>query len=250
MSYRFFLTIILAVGLLVGSGMTTSSSSVSAEDSAAAMLETAAQSMLALDSFHFVVSTPVGKTSYADLVELDVITGDVLRPNSFQTEFSVSLAFVKLNLSAIGIGSDIWVTDPLNKDGGYIQVAGGDANALPPLALLNPDELIQTALAAVQDPTVSGEAEINGESTTVITGSIDPSQIFVEGTPVPDDFLANLGPIGITFWVNDQNQIVRLELEGAFLPGEDPDAVVVRRIDISGFNEPVEISAPAPQEAN
>ena len=212
----------------------------------AALLETAAQAMLDLNTFHFVVSTPVGITTFLDAVELVDIQGDVLRPASFRAEFTIGLAFVKLGLKAIGVNEKIWVSDPLSGDGSFIQVTGGGSDNLPPTVLLNPDQLIATALELVQNPVVAGTETIDGIETTRVDGTFDPAELIDFGTPVAGDMLTNAGPLEISFWLDEQNRIVRLEITGPFLPGESADIPVVRRIDLSKFDEPIVIEAPAP----
>ena len=87
-----------------------SGSHVTAQDDstdAQAIVEEAAATMLDLDSFHFSVTTPVGKTILADQAELTGIKGDVLRPDSFQAQFTIELGFISLDLHAIGIGGNL-----------------------------------------------------------------------------------------------------------------------------------------------
>ena len=236
------LALALAFGILASAG---ASAFAQEDQDATALLDASAATMLELNTFHFVVSTPEGTTTFLDAVELVDIQGDVVRPNSFRAEFRIALAFVKLSLEAIGIGSNIWVSDPLSGDGSFIKVSDGSSENLPPTILLNPDELIAAALELVQEPVVAGTESIDGTETTRVNGTFDPAQLIDFGTPVADELLTNVGPLDISFWIDDQDRIIRLEIAGPFLPGETADAAIVRRIDLSKFNEIVVVEAPA-----
>jgi hypothetical protein len=44
-------------------------------------------------------------------------------------------------------------------------------------------------------------------------------------------------------WIDTERLVRRVELTGAILEGEADD--IIRRVDLSAFNEPVDIQAPA-----
>jgi hypothetical protein len=210
----------------------------------ASLLDEAAKTMLELDSFHFSVSTPLGKTMLADQVELEGIEGDVVRPDAFRAEFSVELGFVSLNLRAIGIGSNLWVSDPTQGGDQYIELTGAAQETLPPQALLNPDQLVMLAVSLLRDPVIKGNAEIDGTSVVNVEGTFDPNDLQSLGTPVPDEILSNVDPLTVNLWIDEEHRIRRAEFAGALLPSEQDAGPIVRRVDLSAFNEPVTIEPP------
>ncbi len=208
------------------------------------LLQSSATAMLELESFHFVFSTPVGKTILADEVFLESVEGDVVRPMSFQATFEVSLAFLTLDLNAVGIDENIWISNPL-EGGKFEQVSGEGEETLPPLPFLNPDALIQEAVSQIQNPQITGDEEIDGVETTVVIGEFDPDAITVDGTPIADALAGELEPLGLTLWIDADHRVIRAEFSGGLLPSEIGAGRIVRRIDLSQFNEPVVIVAPA-----
>jgi hypothetical protein len=218
------------------------------EPDPAALLDETAEAMLAIDSFHFAITTPVGKTMLEDGIELAGVQGDVVRPDIFQVTFTVDLGIASLDLEAIGIGSELWVANPL-EGGNFIRIAGeGEEISIPPLALLNPDQLIRDAIALLRDPVYEGTEEIDGREVRVISGVFDPADLQVLGTPVSEQFLSGLEPLDVLLAIDDANRIVRAEFSGALLPSEQGAGRIVRRVDLSNFDEPVVITPPETAE--
>jgi hypothetical protein len=236
--------LILTTLFLVCSTIITQASAQDDSQDPAALLDAAAQTMLELDSFHFLVSTPLGKTMLADQVELSAIEGDVVRPASFRAQFTVELGFVSLNLSAIGIGSQLWVSDPTQGDDQYVELTGAFDETLPPQALLNPDRLVMLAVSLLKDPVIKGTVEIDGTSVVNVEGTFDPNDLESLGTPVPDELLSNVDPLTVNLWIDEEDRIRRAEFAGALLPSEQDAGPIVRRVDLSAFNEPVTIEPP------
>ncbi len=212
------------------------------EGDAVVLLEQATRTMLDLESFHFNLTTPVGKTFLVSDVELVSIEGDVLRPMSFQANFSVKLAFITLPLEARGIDTTIWVQEPLT--GTFIKVGGELEESLPPLDFLNPDWLLQQALSLIEEPVVAGTEELDGVAVTRIDGTLDMSFTAGLATPLPSGILNTDGVLPISLWIDDQSRLIRAEFAGPLLASETDAGQIVRRIDLSAFDEPVEITPP------
>jgi hypothetical protein len=238
----------LTLALLIAAGGMLSSAPVSAQEpeaEAMALLEAASEAMLDLESFHFVFTTPTGSTLLESQVELTRVEGDLVRPDRFQAEFSVSLAFIRLTLSAVGIGTTLWVQDPLSGEDTYIQITGGpgqDEN-IPPLALLNPDVLVREALQQIENPEITGTEERDGQQLQQVEGQFDAASVIDfngDGSEAEE-----LDPLQVTFWIDEENRVVQMEFYGPLLPAEQGTGRIVRRVELSAFNEPVEIMEPA-----
>lgn len=213
------------------------------ENDATAILERSAETMLDLESFHFVITTPVGKTLLTDGVELNRVEGDVVRPMAFQATFSVDLGIASFDLQAIGIDTTLWVANPL-EGGAFTRLTGGADQPVPPLALLNPDQLIMQAVNLIQEPVVEGSEEIEGLETTLISGTFDPSDITIAGTPVVESFTGDIDPLTVMLWIDGDSRVVRAEFSGALLPSEQGGGRIIRRVDLSRFDEPLTIEPP------
>lgn len=219
----------------------------SAQDPAA-LLAQAAQTMSALSSFHFELTSVNGKTQFVEGIELDTVTGDVLRPLSFKADATIGFALASITITIVSIDGHTWMTDPFSSDGSFTDLGQADLGALDPTVLINPDRLILPALDTVQNPTIAGSEKINDVETTRVDGTVDiGAALDLAATPMA----AEETPVDIAFpesmpfsaWIDTQNQVVRVELTGPILQNEDND--IVRRIDFSAFNEPVDIQPPA-----
>lgn len=222
--------------------------SVSAQDDAKAQLDKTAAAMLALKTFHFDLETTAGTTTFQDAFELKSVTGDVVRPNSFQAKVEVKLAIVSLTLEAIGIEGNIWVKSPLGGEDAFIQVTGGDSDLqLPPTILLNPDQLVSEALKYLDNPQIGEPEELDGQQMTVVTGTFDPRTLINGGTPTAElgDFNPASQPLDVKAWIDDQDRLVRIDFSGPLFSFEEGSGRLVRSITFSNFDADVTITQPA-----
>jgi len=223
-------------------------SAVRAQDDAQAQLDKTAAAMLALKTFHFDLETTVGTTTFQDAFELKSVTGDVVRPNSFQAKVEVKLAIVSLTLEAIGIHGNIWVKSPLGGGDTFIQVTGGDTDLqLPPTILLNPDQLVGEALKYLDNPQIGDPEELDGQQMTVVTGTFDPSKLINGGTPTAElgDLNPASQPLDVKAWIDDQDRLVRIDFSGPLFSFEEGAGRLVRSITFSDFDADVTISQPS-----
>lgn len=216
---------------------------LAAQEDAAALLAQSAETMADLDSFHFELTTPRGQTLFMENLELAGLEGDVARPDRFRATATAKAAIIEVSVDVVGIGTRLWVTDPTAEEERYVELdaaaaAGADGAALTDL--LNPDRVLLEAVALIDAPAIGGEDEIDGEETTRIDGTVDLSRIASMATPVPG--LRTDQPFPISVWIDAEGRVRRLEMDGPLTTAESPD--VVRRLDLSAFDEPVAIEPP------
>ncbi|MDP9365152.1 MAG: LppX_LprAFG lipoprotein [Chloroflexota bacterium] len=244
---RRFPTILLAlvaVCLLLPGASAASSRQDDAE--ANDLLQRAAETMAGLDSFHFELSTPRGQTLFMENLELAGLGGDVQRPDRFRANVAARAAIVELSVRVVGIGTRLWVTNPMSQDEAFQEIdlgqgtADGGTDGAALVDLLNPDRILLQAVERIDEPTVVGEDEIDGTTVTRVDGTVDLSQIRADGTPVPG--LLTDDPLPVSIWIDDAGRVVRLELDGPLTTAEPPD--VLRRLDLSAFDEPIDIQPP------
>jgi len=219
------------------------------DQDARSLLDQTAAAMKPVQSFHFQMTTPRGKSQITNQVELDGIEGDVQRPDRFRVTFKAKAAIISLTIKAIGIGSQIWVTDPMSRDEKWIKVNGGDSGDVPLPDILNPDRLLLAAVDLVQDPKIAGQDDIDGTKTTRIKGTFDPKQVQQQvndltGTPVPElSSLTSDQPIPVKIWIDEANRLRRVEFDGPLTTADESD--VVRVFDLTNIDVPVDIQPPA-----
>jgi lipoprotein LprA len=217
---------------------------------AAQLLTNAAMAMTKLKSFQFELSTVQGQSTILRNLELVGVKGAVERPDRFEATITAKVAIVTVDVDIVGIGAQLWVTDPLAREKSYIQVTGGDEDAAQTEALatlINPDRLLLAAVGLVKAPVIDGTESIDGVQTTRVTGTVDLSTIGALAGATPEagsvSDLLILGTMPITVWIDGDNHVRSLELEGPLTKDETPD--VIRRLDLTDFDEPVDIENPA-----
>jgi lipoprotein LprA len=215
-----------------------------ADADAVALLQQATTTMGELDSFHFELTTPRGETLLIENIELASLSGDVQRPDRFRAAATAKAAIIDVEVIVIGVGTRLWVTDPLSDGERWIEfdiseMTGEDPGAL--VDLLNPDRVLLTAIRLVEDPVIVGDDELDGVETTIVEGYFDPARIAELATPVPGLRLDQ--PLLAAAWIDNTGLVHRIEIEGPLTNAESDN--VVRRLDLSAFNEPVEIEPPA-----
>lgn len=105
-----------------------------------------------------------------------------------------------------------------------------------PTGLLAGERSFPNALRQITEATTEAEERVNGVNTYRIRAGLDPS--LVEGLTL----LASGREREATLWVATEGRHL-VKAEVAFtVPGQDDDTVVT--VDLSEFNEPVEIEAP------
>lgn len=224
------------------------------EADAAALLRRAATVMADLRSFHFELSTPQGATQVMEAFELVGVEGDVLRPDRYRATVEARAAVVELSLEVIGIGDRVWISDPTSATGGFVELPMDEATSpeerLRLANLLNPDVLWLAALSLVTDAAVVGENSIDGEPVTRVDGVLDLARIAAFAPSEAGgaaEAAASLPRLPVSVWLTASGHLRRLEAEGAILEGEAPD--VVRRLDLTRFDEPVTIEPPEESRA-
>ena len=255
----FIVAVVLLLQGLFALSLTSAAPSTSQDDAEArAILEGAATAMAGVQSFQFSLTTEQGQTIIMDTLELKDVNGAVQRPDRFQATVSASVAILNVDVEVVGIGTQVWVKNPLGQAAGgeeYIEVDLSEVGAEQALAeLVNPDRILLRAVDLLENPVVRGEDEIDGVATTVIEGTFDPNDAIgmVQGTPEADGAAATedalesgldfAGPIPTLIWIDGDGLVRRIRVEGPIIASEESD--VVRRLDIFAYNEPVEIVAP------
>lgn len=237
-------TVLFALVLGLSGGLFAQSGAQEEPSDVSALLDSSAAAMSDLESFHFLITTPVGKTLLLGEAELTQVDGDVVRPFAFHATADITFGFATLAVEAIGIDDEIWISNPL-EGGAFMPVSDALGQELPPLTFFNPDQLILQAIGMIQDPSISGRESLNGMETTVVKGFFDPAAITFNGTPVVQEITDNLTPLEVTLWIDDLNRVIQADFSGALLPSEQGGGRIVRRVELSEFDQVLPIEPPA-----
>ncbi len=218
---------------------TTIQDQVTGDEDAVALLRNAAAAMADLESFQFEIDTIRGETTIFDGLSIDLIEGAVRRPYDFTATVTVGLPIGNLDVTAVGLDGSAWVEDPLNA-GEWIALEGGEDL----VALINPDTLIVSSIGLIQDATIDGTEQIDGEETTVVAGFVDFAATAeqLSGGEVALPAEVSTEPLPVLVWIDAHGHVLEIEVSGPILASESSD--VVRAIRFFEFDEPVEIERP------
>ncbi len=210
------------------------------EPEATSLLRDAAAAMAGLDTFQFEIATTRGQSTILQGLEVETITGAVRRPFDFTATVAVGLPFGSIELTAVGVDGRAYIQDPLS-NGEWIELEGSEQA----VALINPDTLILSSIGVIQDARIEGTEDIDGAATTRVAGTIDfaASAERLGGGAVELPAEISSEPVDLLVWVDGQNRIVEIEIAGPLVATESDD--VVRTVSFFGFDEPVDIEAPA-----
>jgi hypothetical protein len=106
--------------------------------------------------------------------------------------------------------------------------------------LLDPTAILIGAAEAISQPVIVGEEQIDGITVTRIAGVADPSDM---DAGAANPLLTTAEPLPVELSITDDGYIVGLWLDGALIRADSED--VVRRMELSDFDQPVQIEAPA-----
>jgi lipoprotein LprA len=208
-----------------------------ADADAEALLAASATAMGAVQSFHFVITIDNGEIVILDRLELTRAEGDVEKPHTLKVSVNGKIKVLPVTANVIIIGEDVWAAVTPRADE-YAKIDPDRVEKLEMTTEFDPTTVLLKAIEYVDNPVIVGTEELNGVATTVVEGPVDLTQID-SGTP-----RAGLAqqPVSVRIWVDGANLVQRLQVIGPLLESE-PEGIV-HQLDLSKFNEPVNIVAP------
>lgn len=199
---------------------------------AAQVLAGAADAVKQLRSFHFVLTHENGSTPIVLSLNLVRAEGDIVAPDRLRGELKATQGAFGATMKVVAIGKDLWLTDPIV---GKWQKLGQNINIHDIFA---PDKGVPELLRNARNGQVTGEETIGGVRSRLVHATVDGgalqaiAPIAQQGRDVP-----------VTIWVGKDDALVRrIDIEGPLTDKEKPD--IRRRLDLSKFNQQIEITAP------
>jgi lipoprotein LprG len=204
------------------------------EGDAQQILQDAIPAMQALSSFSFTYDVqrpsdapPIQGT---DVVALD---GSVDDEGGMRARIDILQGGIPLQIDFIAVGDTHYVENPITRSWQSVPAATS------PVGELNLGASAINILEKVQDPEYEGRSEVDGAAVHQVSGTVAAEDVegIVQALRVDHSF-----PVDV--WVGVEDDLVRrIVLTGPATPAEHEDTV--RTIDLSGFDEPVEIEPPA-----
>lgn len=242
LSRRTFIGTAIAAGALAQAAPllaqeSTPVSRAEGESDAVAVLKAAGAAVMALDTFTFELSTTNGSSTIFPGVELESVEGAVRRPADLSATLTVKAFVQTLTISAVAVDGDFYIQNPLG--GGEWERMGGTEGVAN---MVNPDWIVLAAVNQIKDAVITDDSE----DLTLVEGYLDFAETLSqvgEGNAAELEQVFALEPVDVAVWINGDDLIERIELYGPIFASESAD--VEKRIELGGFNEPVEIEKPA-----
>jgi LppX_LprAFG lipoprotein len=227
--------VLLTALLLACSGDTSASDSsgpTATVESAEALLARAAAAVEGVTSFHFRLTHDNGSTPLPLSLALETAEGDVGIPGRLSAEVEAkAVGSIPVSVNIIAIDDKTWITNPFNRKWQSLPGAGVRDFA-------DPEALVRSLVAAVEGPRIDGGSTIDGVRTVKIVASIDAGLL--------RDALgiARAGnQVRVEAWLGAEDALPRrIRIVGPLSSADNAD--VSRQIDLSHYDQPVEINPP------
>ncbi len=181
-------------------------------------------------SFRFALTHPVGETNLVGGLVLDEARGAFVSPDSLAISADTSMGRLFVEVEAVAIGDDAWVTNPLT--GEWVDTSAGDSL----FAFFDPSSLVANILGLVRDieyasvPVAGGavvlNAAISAYALSDLVGEVvDTNDLELEIRLDADTFA-----------------LKRVRISGQIQEADGPDAV--RVIEITDLNSEIVIEPP------
>lgn len=196
------------------------------------LLAKAATATEALTSFHFKLTHQNGSTPLPLNLALETAEGNVVIPGRLAADVEAKAAgSIPVSVKVIAIDDETWITNPFTREWQRLPGAGVRDFA-------DPETLVRALVDAIEDPRVDGGSEIGGVQTVKLVGSVDAGML--------QDALgiARAGNVvTVEAWIGAEDSLPRrIRILGRLSSVEEEN--VSRQIDLSRFNQPVEINPP------
>lgn len=195
-----------------------------------ALLESAATRMDEVEAFHFILTQENGTTDILMGLELVSAEGDIAGADRAQLEVRAKLGSSNIEVGIVILPDGSYITNPLT---GRWQEAEVSISSF-----FNPEIGVTALMRAVTDAKATRRVQVGGADTYLVEAVVDSGNLdlFAAGAAPGRELLARA-------WIGvDEPFVYRVEIEGAVIEGEA--ANTVRRLELSRFDEPVEISTP------
>lgn len=197
-----------------------------------ALLAKAAATMEAVTTYRFKLTYEEGTTTIYGRITIQKADGEVQRPDRFKATVDAKLGPLTVGVAITSVGDQVWV-----------EVAGvnSEVNINEDVAriLFDPTAILIGALETINQPVIVGEKQIGGVTVTRVAGTVDPAQLVHDTT---SSLVTNSASLPVELAIADDGHVVSLRLDGPLIRADSDD--VVRRLDLSEFDQPVEIEPP------
>ena len=195
------------------------------------VLQQASTAAAEVSSFHFVLTHENGSTPLPLSLSLESAEGDVVVPGRLAAEVDAEAAGINVSVDVIGIDDRTWITNPFTR--GWQELEGTNIRDFA-----DPAALVSGLLPSITDAELSDGGSVDGVQTQLVTGNIE-SGALREALGIAEPGRT----VEVEAWIGvDDDLPRRVRVIGPLSDAEADN--VVRQVDISRYDQPVEIMPP------
>jgi hypothetical protein len=185
----------------------------------------------AIRSFHFRLTHENGATEIPLGLQLATAEGDYVLPDKFQADVEAKAGSVPVSVKAVAIGNSTWITNPFTRR--FQRLSGVSLSDI-----LDPSQLVSTAVASIENASLSGQESVDGVDCYRLRGQVDSAALTAALS------IAEAGQVlEVELWTGVDDALPRkVRLKGPLSP--DEPATITRDFRFSKFNDTVTIQPP------
>ena len=189
----------------------------------------------ALKGFHFIFSAENAPTAGEGL-SLTFAEGDLVVPDRLRADIAGSLSGVSLTSELVIVGEEDFLKDPFRDEWRSFEIGTS------PVAFFDPAKGVLAIIEGAKELEQAGSEEVGGADSYHLKGKVASRAITpILGNPPTER------PVEVELWIGKEDFLLRrIRLRGPVLEGDPED--VVRTVELSKFDETVEIEPPEVSE--
>jgi hypothetical protein len=200
---------------------------------AADVLAGAVQRAATMKTFHFRLEHENGASPIPLGLGLETAEGNVIVPDRLWAKLEAKAGTQPVRVEVIGIGDEGWITNPFNRQ--WQPLPSGTTIK----DVFDPTQGIDAVANSLENAEVIAEESVGGVVTYHVEGTIDSAKLEAAAPIAEPGFT-----VKVKVWIGKDDPLIRrIRLEGPIASGEPEN--IVRKLDISKFDEPVTIEPPA-----
>lgn len=224
---RLLLVVLLLPVVIACSGDSQDTADVSSDD----VLAAATRAVRDLKSFHFELKHENGASPLPLNLRLVSAEGDVQIPDRLTTKVQAKAGSVNVSVEAIAVGESVWITNPFSRE--WQALRGARLSDL-----ISPAALIELATQRLEEVRVVSIESAGGRKGVRLAGKLD--------TVTLASVLSAAEPgrrVDVDVWIDRETSYpLRIKISGPL--NRDESDNIVRQIDLSRFNQPLDIRPP------
>lgn len=202
----------------------------------AVLAKQAADAVEALTSFHFLLEHENGGSPIVLNLTMNRAEGDIVKPDRLRADLEATatqLGNANVKVKVVSIGDSAQITNPFNQRQ-WVPLPGTNRLA----DIFDPAAGTTAAMRAVRNPVITGEDTINGQKVWKLEGDVDATALESFASIAEPGYVIR----GIAWIGQDKPLVYRIRMEGPL--GSKDTKGIVRKIELSKFDEPIQIDAP------